>query len=167
MERVGDLEIDEDLAFQEREWRVERFGWVALGLVVALAALGLFGHGPISWTSASTDDGSLEVEFERFGRRGGTQDLLVEAAASEVKDGVWEIELSLGYVESVDIDSITPEPESVEAVEGGIRYTFTQPELGVDLEATFSVTPEGMWSHGGEIRFAGGPSIRVHHFLFP
>jgi hypothetical protein len=167
VERVGDLEIDEDVAFQAREWKVERIAWVGLGLVILLALAGLFGHGPISWTSASTDDGSLEVAFERFGRRGGSQDLVITAAASAADGGQWEIDMSLAYSETMDIDSITPQPESVEAVDGAVRYTFIQPEPGVDLEATFSVTPDGMWNTSGDIGFADGPSVRVSHFLFP
>lgn len=167
MDRVGDLEINESLEFQEREWNVERFGWAGFALVILLATAGLFGHGPISWTSASTDDGSLEVAFERFGRKGGSQDLVISALASAAEGGQWEIDMSLGYSETMDIDSITPEPESVEAVEGAVRYTFVQPEPGVDLEATFSITPDGMWSTAGEIGLAEGPSVRIRQFLFP
>lgn len=167
MERVGDLEINENLAFQRREWTVERIGWLSLGVVILLAVAGLFGHGPISWTSASTDDGSLKVDFERFGRRGGTQDLVITAASSAADSGQWQIDMSLAYSKTMDVDSITPQPESVESVAGGIRYTFTQPEPGVDLEATFSVTPDGIANTSGEIGLAEGPSVRISHFLFP
>lgn len=167
MKRVGDLEIDEDPAFQEREWKVERIGWAVLGVVILLAVSGLFGHGPISWTSASTDDGSLEVAFERFGRRGGSQDLVITAAASAADGGQWQIDISLGYSQDIDIDSITPEPESAEAVEGAIRYTFVQADPGVDLDVTFSVTPDGMWNTTGEVSFPAGPSVRIRQFWFP
>lgn len=167
MKRVGDLEIEEDVGFQEREWKVERVGWAALVLVVLLAAAGLFGHGPVSWTSASTDDGSLEVEFERFGRRGGSQDLVIRADAAAATDNTWQIDVSLAYSTSMDVDAITPEPESVEAVDGAIRYTFARSTEGVDLEVTFSVTPDGMWNVAGDIALADGPSVRVSHFLFP
>lgn len=167
MAEVQDLELDEDMEFQEREWRVERFGWFGLLLVVVLAMLGLFGNGPISWTSASTDDGSLEVSFERFGRRGGSQDLGVTVDATAAEGSTWEIELSQGFVDSMRIDSIIPEPDSVEAVPGGVRYTFAQADPTAELEARFSVTPRQLWGQGGEIGLTGGEPVTISYFLFP
>lgn len=167
MERIGDLEINQDLDFDRREWMWERIGWVALVAIVALAAAGLFGHGPISWTTASSDDGSLVVSYERFGRRGGSHDLKVEAAASESSDGVWDIDLSHSYVSSMEIESVRPPPEAVETTSDGLRYTFTQQEPGAALEATFSLRPRDLWKRSGEIGVADGPRVRIQQFLFP
>ena len=44
--RHGDLEIDEDLPFQRREWFAERVAWAVMALLIAAALLGLFGTGP-------------------------------------------------------------------------------------------------------------------------
>jgi len=53
-ERAGDLEIDEDLSFQRREWRVQRGGWVVMAVLILLALLGLTGRGPIRQPTAGT-----------------------------------------------------------------------------------------------------------------
>lgn len=51
--RVGELEIEEDLDFQRRMWRLQQIGWALLVLVVVAALLGLFGKGPLSRAVAS------------------------------------------------------------------------------------------------------------------
>lgn len=168
MTGTQELELNEDIKFQEREWRIERFGWLGLLAVVGLAMLGLFGNGPISWTTASTDDGVLEVSFERFGRRGGSQDLVITAAADGADSGgTWQIELSQGLVDSMRIDSTTPQPDSVEAVSGGIRYTFSQADPVAELEARFALTPQVLWNQDGEIHLEGADPVKISFFLFP
>jgi len=132
-----------------------------------MAMLGLFGNGPLSWTSASTDDGSLEVSYERFGRRAGSQEVTITAAATAADGGTWQVELSQGFVDSVRISSITPQPDSVEAAPGGIRYTFSQADQNADLEAGFAVTPQVLWKQEAEISLAGGEPVTVSYFLFP
>lgn len=167
MERIGDLEIDEDLAFQEREWNAERLGWVGLFVVVAVALLGLFGNGPISWTSATTDDGTLEVSFERFGRRGGSETLTVRADGSAASEGAWQLDIGRDYLGAVRVEVVTPEPDTVETVAGAVRYTFLQAEDGADLEVELSLTPTSLWGASGEIGLAGADAVSVHHFFFP
>lgn len=167
MDRIGDLEINQDMTFQEREWKVDRLGRALLVLLVVVSALGLFGHGPISWTDAAADDGSLEVSFERFGRRGGSQSVGITAPASAADDGSWQIELSNDYVGAVKIDAISPQPDSVEAVAGALRYTFTQAEPGADLELSLSLTPDTLWSASGTARVVGSAPVTIEHFFFP
>ncbi len=40
MKRVGDLEIDQDLAFERRQWSVQRVGWGVGALIIVAALLG-------------------------------------------------------------------------------------------------------------------------------
>lgn len=167
MQEIGDLQINEDIAFQEKEWTAQRVGWAAMILIVLLAAAGLFGHGPISWTSAATDDGDLEVSFERFGRRGGSQAVTITAAASAATSSSWEIDVSRDYTGAVQINSVTPQPDSVETIQGALRYTFPQAEPGADLEVTLSITPDTLWGASGDIRLAGGEPVTVRQFFFP
>lgn len=167
MERVGGLEIDQDLAFQEREWRLERVGWVLLVLLVLVGLGGLFGNGPLSWTTVTTPDGGLRVSYERFGRRGGPQELTVRARAQAARSGSWQVEVSSDYLASLEVGPITPEPDAVETVEDAVRYRFAQGAPDADLEVVLAVTPRAVWSQRGEVRLAGGPPARLTQFLFP
>lgn len=44
-EKAGKLQIDEDLAFQRREWQARHIGWIALCAFVTTALAGVFGEG--------------------------------------------------------------------------------------------------------------------------
>jgi hypothetical protein len=65
------LDIEEDLAFQKREWLVQRVGVALLLGFVAAAALGMTGMGgPVSHGEAGERGAPVHVEFDRFVRRG-------------------------------------------------------------------------------------------------
>lgn len=165
--RVGDLEINEDLRFQRREWKAERVGWSVLVAVILIAGAGVFGHGPISWTSATTPGDALRVDYERFGRRGGPQALVVEVSPSQADGGEWQVEVTREYLAGFDVDAITPEPDSVESTDRTVRYTFSQAQPSASLKAKFSVTPSTLWSTTGSVSVAGGPAIQFRQFFFP
>lgn len=167
MERVGELEINQDVTYQEREWRTERLGWALLILLILVAVAGLFGNGPLSWTTVTTPDEALEVSYERFGRRGGSQDLTLRATSRSAENGEWHIEISSSYLASLEVSSITPEPESVEMVEGAARYNFSQATADADLEVIFAVMPRHVWSQRGELRLGDGEPVTVTQFFFP
>src|SRR5436305_10704972 len=61
--------IPEDMKFQQRAWTIERGGWVAMGVFVALGLLGVFYSGVLSDTAAATNDNGLIVKYERFAHR--------------------------------------------------------------------------------------------------
>jgi hypothetical protein len=63
--RIGDLEIQQDLNYQRREWRIQRLGWVVMRLVILAALLGLLGNGPLSKASVTATDGSLRLDYHR------------------------------------------------------------------------------------------------------
>ncbi|HET8720461.1 MAG TPA: hypothetical protein VFM24_00430, partial [Nitrospira sp.] len=45
------IQFDQDLRFQERIWRIERVGWLAMAAILFAAVLGLFGRGLLSQAS--------------------------------------------------------------------------------------------------------------------
>lgn len=167
MERFGDLEINQDVRFQDREWTVERVGWLLLVALLIIAVLGLFGNGPLSRTTSSSPDAGLKVAYERFGRRGGSQELTLRASANAATNGSWQIEVTRAYLASLEIVTITPEPDSAETTRRGVRYTFTQAAPDAALEVIFAVTPRSLWSHSGEIRIGDEPPATVWQFFFP
>jgi hypothetical protein len=59
------LELEDDMRFQHRLWRIERLGWVLMGLLV-VAAAAILGPGPLARTQAS--GGRLLVEYDRVAR---------------------------------------------------------------------------------------------------
>lgn len=57
------------------EWRFQQLGWAVMALIVVLALLGVFSTGPLSWSSTTAADGTVEVQYQRFVRNGGDNTL--------------------------------------------------------------------------------------------
>ena len=64
--RVGDLEIDQDLAAQEHEWQATRIARVVAALVLLAGLAGLLGHGPLARAHAGESSSGLEADYSRF-----------------------------------------------------------------------------------------------------
>ncbi len=110
MPKSDGLQIDQDLEFQRREWKVQRVGWGLLTAFVVAAAAGLFGGGPLSHARVG-DRSSLEVEYERFTRVGAQTRLVVHGTPAAGRPV--ELVFDRDYFEGLRIDRITPEPQTI------------------------------------------------------
>src|SRR5918997_3983437 len=113
--RVGDLEIAVDMKAQRRNWTFQRFGSVAMGLVVLLGLVGLFGGaGPLSRATAGNQGASLSVsEYERFLRFNKPTTLEVRLGQAGTAGPEMRVWLNREYVKSVEFQEIDPEPDRV------------------------------------------------------
>lgn len=64
-----DYPIREDMVYQVKVWRFERWGWYGLILVMLLALAGLFSRGPLSVREVHGNDAKISVEYERFNQQ--------------------------------------------------------------------------------------------------
>ena len=64
----SDVKFDGDLAFHSLSWRVERIAWLGMLLILVAALFGLFGDGLLSHRQLRTADGSMVLEYDRFGQ---------------------------------------------------------------------------------------------------
>ena len=150
------LDIDEDLAFQKKEWFFQRIGMALLVLFVVAALLGFTGvGGPLSRGEAGEPGGAVHVEYERFVRRGGlsTLKLRLRTAPGDVR--FW---VSAPYFEHVRINSVAPTPELV-AVETD-RHVYLIRSGSPDVIITLKVEHESAGTLDAEVGLVGGPSVR-------
>jgi hypothetical protein len=132
-ERIGDLELaNHDLRFQERTWRAERIGQVLLIAFVVLAAVGVFGVGPLSDATATA--GGTTASYQRFLRLGKPADLTVTVAP--MTRGPVKIALPTSYVERFDVEAIVPEPSEQATDAEALRLTFPSGTRKVTLRLT-------------------------------
>lgn len=162
--RVGDLEIDDDPAFSRVSWVVKRVGWALMLLLVAAAAVGLFGEGPLSDTRKRAGD--HWIRYERFGRLQAPVRIEVHPGPSAVRDGVVEIGFDGELVGRVEIESVTPAP-----LEGGIGedtylYRFAAPAEINPPPVLFRVSPHTIGRLDGTV-FVGDEAIALETFVFP
>lgn len=116
------LELNDDISFQRKEWLVERSTWTVLGLMLVAAVLGLFGTAPISRAAAESD--GLTVAYERFTRKLAFTDLEIRLA--EARTDSFTVYLSDSWASNVDIEQITPEPDTATRTDGGLALTFSR-----------------------------------------
>ncbi len=166
-QRVGTLEITQDERFQEREWKVQRIGWVLMALVVVLALLGVFGTGPLSAVEQETSDGSLAVDYQRFIRNLGNTTLTIEADASLAENGQMVLWISSDWIEAMELERISPMPDQVR--EAGDRHVmvFLVEDRAGTLTVSFTARPQDLWLVSGEAGLVDGPSIDFDQFSYP
>lgn len=163
---MGDLQIDEDVEFQRREWRMERMGWVALAGFVIAAVAGVFGDGPLSRASASDNGGQLVVHYERFLRASASSELHLRVVTSKSTNGELAILADPSYLRHVEVLSIVPEPKRVEQLGRHIVYVFavTAPAEHADIAFRYKPTRAGRL-HGSFGVSDGGP-VALRQFAF-
>lgn len=165
--KPGGLQLEQDLDFQRREWRAERLGW-ALMLIAAVAALlGLLGPGPASWVTAGEKGGALWVEYHRFERFKAPTALTVHVGPGAIRDGKVRVHISQSLMEPLDMATVTPQPDAVEAQGDQLIYTFAVAPSDAPTSLSFSGTTHkfGWWE--GEVGLVGGPAYAIGTMIYP
>ncbi len=166
--RVGDLEIDQDLVQQRRDWRVQRIGWAVMGLILLAACLGLFGHGPLSRATAGDGGGPLQAEYERFCRLQTATTLRLRIQPAAVRDGRARLWLDRDYLNAVSLGAVVPEPERVEVGSDRIMYEFAVDESGEGpAVVSFELEPQRPGLLRGAAGLEDGPSIPLRMWVHP
>jgi hypothetical protein len=159
-------EVESEISMA-REWRIQRLGRAALVALIAGALAGLLGPGPLSWSDATTADGTLEVEYSRFARQGADIALrLRTSAAAAAGDEQVSVVLGRDLLDVLEVRQVSPEPEAQRSTSEGVTMDFAVAE-GAALEVTVAVTVEAMGWHRGSIGLAGQPPLRLGQFFYP
>ena len=166
----GGIEIDEDLPFQRRLWLIERIGWWGIAAVLAAAAAGLFGHGPMSRTTLEITDptepsGRMLLDYERFGRAFSESQFVLTRPAGTPDGRSFTLWLSDDYLGEVEVLRITPDPAGQELVSNGVRYRF--PAHDGLSHVTFRFKAQRPGALSGAFRLNDGPPTTFHQWLFP
>lgn len=167
IERVGDLDISQDIAFEEREWMVHRLGLIVMALIVLAALVGFFGEGPLSLQTVASSDKAFSVSYERFGRRGKRTDVVVKARRELVREDALHVELSNAYSDNMQLEQVTPQPDRVVRTPKGDLYTFLIAESGPIVSVRYSFTIDSMGPWSGTISIPRGGSVDLDHFYWP
>lgn len=154
-----DLEIDEKLPDQIRGWKFQTVGLTFIFLIVAAAALGLFGNGLLSDRTVFTKDGI--VSYDYFTRHESRTPLKI-TVKSPAKKGS-NISLQWSYLEKFRIESIVPEPAAVTTNKGVVHYTFAGDGV---LMVTFYLIPQDFGTVESTLSI-NGYALQVEHFVFP
>jgi len=162
------LQLEEDARFQLRLWLAERIGWGVMAIVLAAAAFGFFGHGPVSRATVRLCDRvdalCLAVDYERFSRIHHASTLQFSSEKSTA-DGALSLWLPNEYLADVDVEQVTPNPDHQEITAGGVRYHFAMRDGKPVVIFQFKAHRAGPLS--GSLRLNDGPAVSFRQFIYP
>ena len=156
----------DDIGFQRKEWAVQRVGWVLVALLVVAALAGVFGAGPLSETTNAAEDGTVEVEYERFIRHVGTTTMTVSLGAASVEDGKAQLYISRDLATGWRLEDVSPAPSTESSTEEWLIYEFDV--LGdTPPEVKFLYRGDGFGRHAGVLRAGGGTPVPMWQWIYP
>jgi hypothetical protein len=165
--RVGSLEIDQDLDYQRREWRLQRVGWVCMAVVVAAALAGLLGRGPLSDATAEAAGGTLRVGYNRFAHRHAPEELRITAAAGLAEGGELRLVIGRAFLDGVEVTSVSPAPLRVEAGPDDHTFVFRVSEPSAPVGLTLHYEPDATGRRPGRVGVAGRAAAEFRQFVYP
>jgi len=166
-QRVGALEIHQDLSFERRNWRVQRAGWAVMALFVLAGLTGGFGRGPLSDTDVTSSGGLLRLGYERFTRHGSPTKLRFTVAPGGIDDDTVRLLVSRPFLEGQQIEDIQPDPEWAVVSADRVTYAF-HVRPGEPAHILIRLTPDAYALRHAEVSLADGrEAIRVWQFVFP
>jgi hypothetical protein len=155
-------DFESERIFHEREWRMQRIGWICIAVFLALAIAGLFGGGPLSHARVAGAAGS--IEYERFIRSGTSTELVVTPARA-APGGVHRVEISSEFLAAFSVESVTPEPGQVRMTGQRLVYEFAAAASGASI--SFHIRPQRLWRHRAEVRIDGGEPLAIAQLTYP
>jgi hypothetical protein len=161
------LELEQDAAFQRREWRIQRVGWAIWAAIVLAALAGLTGPGPLSHREAATADGRLSVKYDRFVHYHHPTPIEVTLRPASETDDRLRLRLSQSMLDRILIERIEPEPMSRELTAGGVWYEFAREQSADDVKVLFHIEYEAMGRGNGDLQLAGSEPVAINTFVYP
>lgn len=141
MDRVGDLEIDQDLTFQRRSWIVQRTGWTVMALLLVAAMLGVLGSGPLSKGTIEVPERG-RVEYARFARYQTPDTLTVHLGHAATPQREVRLGVDRVFLDRSKIEAVMPPPLRVEGLADRLVYVFAMARTGEPLTITFVLQPQ-------------------------
>ncbi|HSK91596.1 MAG TPA: hypothetical protein VK875_09800 [Euzebyales bacterium] len=153
------IELDDSPRFAARERQVRRVAGVLMATFVVLAALGLFGFGPLS--STATGGPGYEVTYDRFGRNGAPFGIDLRSTGG----GPLRVWIEAPLLEALELDQVTPAAASERLVGGGVLFTFAD---GQDPGSVrFAFTADTVGPARGRVGRSPDDAVGVSVFFYP
>ncbi len=134
-------------------------------LFLAAGLAGLLGPGLLSWTSASSDDVAVRIDYQRFAHLEADDLVTITVDATAVTSDSVGIGLSRDWVDAVDIQSIVPQPDSGTSTPAELRLQLSaRPGSAVTVRITYRASAVGVLN--GVVRQRGS-AVSFAQLVYP
>jgi hypothetical protein len=154
--------IREDMRFQLRSWRAERIGWIAMALLCIAGLSGVFFHGPVSHTIASS--GPLAVEYERFAHKTALTYFVIRIGPP-LPDQVL-VRLSPAFASMHDPELVEPRPLRSSGGSDGLEWVFARSTAG-DLAVRVAARPKRFGLMSAQVEVEGRAALNIAQLVYP
>jgi hypothetical protein len=162
--RSRDYPVREDMVYQAKVWRLERWGWYSLVLVVLLALAGLFSRGPLSTREARGNDARISVEYERFHRNGSSNPMKISVMGTP--DSTAQLELLGELLDGFSIETMQPEPVRASSGGQGIKLWLQTDHEG-RASIYLTLRGDGLGPFSTRLISPGAQTVFVNQFILP
>lgn len=152
------VEVDQDIPYQKKEWRVERFGWLLMLFFIGVSLAGFTGSGPVN--SREIQDNPLTVTYKPYARNHSPTEL--EVQINNVDRSPVLIAFDKDFLKNYQIKNITPEPDKVITQGNKQIYLFDAQEV----DASFYMEPQTFGQKKGFIQY-GDKKAEITQLIFP
>jgi hypothetical protein len=164
--KVNDeIAVGSDLRFQYRWWRFERTIWTLFLAIVIADIIGVFGRGPLAKAHSRTQDGTVDLQYERVERFSTPSIMTVKFGPNAVHDGKVQLWVSESIIKQLGNQRIIPQPETSVIGQNGILYTF--PAMSTPASAAFALEPVSAGAFHLAMRCPGAETLHVKVFVMP
>lgn len=160
------LEINQNMAFQRKMWTIQRITWVVLLILTVLIALGFAGgFGPYNYVTASSE--KMELSYQPRARRLAPTNIEVEI--KQLTDNTARLLVSQDFINNYQVESITPQPDSVKSNAEMLVYEFSAPEGARSMKIKFYLQADNVsiGSHKGLIGPDSDSLVKIKQFVYP
>jgi hypothetical protein len=151
--------------FQLRSWKIQRISWVLLYAVILAAFLGAFGKGGF-FSVGGTGNSGLGLKYERFGRLGTSSRVWLRVPVMELDASGTEVALSRAFMERVDLEGITPEPDHWDSNATELLLSYPRGAVA-DRWIHVQYKPRSPGFLTATIRHGNAAPVSFTQFIFP
>jgi hypothetical protein len=162
-----EVAVGENLGFQRRWWRFERWVWGLFLLVILCDLVGLFGHGWFSKAKASVPDKSLTVEYERVERANTPSAMTLHFGPGAIRNDQVKVYVSDSVVEDLGAQRIAPQPASSTVGAGGVTYVFPATPAATAAAVRIQLQPALPGLRRFQVQIPGAPPIEARVLVMP
>ncbi|KPA99196.1 MULTISPECIES: hypothetical protein [Pseudomonas] len=164
-EQSRDYPVREDMAYQLKVWRFERWGWYGLVVIVLMALLGVFSRGPLSTRELHSQDGRVTLRYEIVHRNGSTNPMKIAVASGRAHSQV-ELALDGDLFEGFSIETLQPDPIRTVSSARGLRF-WLQTDAQGQATLYLMLRGDGLGGYSSRVSIAGSSPVELTQYILP
>jgi hypothetical protein len=166
VDRVNDeIAVGTNMRFQHKWWRAERIVWAIMTILLVAGAAGVMGRGPLAKAKAQTEDGSLQMQYERFERYKTPSMLALTLNGSAIQNHTAVVWISNSLLKNLGMQRIVPQPAVSQP--GGNRTLYAFPAEGGEARLQFALEPSQPGIYDIAVGVLNGPEVHRKVIVWP